>query len=592
MRELDYPFDPKQIMRKRKAYKRELKGDGTCRIGKNIAILGGSTTNDLVDILELFLLNYGIEPSFYQSEYGKFWEDGVFDNPILDGFNPDVIFIHTTNRNITAYPAIGDNRNAAEALLAEQYGRFETLWDSLTEKYHCPIIQNNFELPAARAMGNMEASSHFGTVNFITRLNVLFYDYADGHDYLYINDINHQSAQLGFDRWHDPFAWYMYKYAVSLDAIPTLAFNVANIIKAIYGKNKKALALDLDNTLWGGIVGDDGAEGLAVGNETSRGQMYTEFQQYLKKLQSCGILLNIISKNEESNAMAGLNNPGMVLKKDDFISIKANWEPKSENLIHMAQELDLGVDSLVFVDDNPAEREIIRQQGLGAGIPKLEKPETYIRQIDRAGYFEMVSCSEDDARRNVMYRENAKRADFKKRFTDYQEYLRSLAMTAQIAPFSSAYFDRIAQLTNKSNQFNLTTRRFTRDEIESMSENRGYVTLYGKLADKFGDNGVVSVVIGKKKGKILDIILWLMSCRVLKRDMEFAMMDQLVEQCKKEEITTIRGFYHPTEKNGMVKDFYAGQGFEKDSEDAKGNSVWSMAVAGYERKNYVIHKED
>lgn len=592
MRELDYPFDPKQIMRKRKAYKRELREDGISRIRKHVAVLGGSTTNDLVDILELFLLNYGIEPSFYQSEYGKFWEDGVFDNPDLDGFHPDVIVIHTTNRNITAYPVIGDDRGAVEALLSEQYGRFETLWDSLTEKYHCPIIQNNFELPDARVMGNMEASSHFGTVNFITRLNLLFYDYADGNDHLYINDINYQSAQLGLDKWYDPFAWYMYKYAVSLDAIPTLAFNIANIIKSIYGKNKKALALDLDNTLWGGIVGDDGAENLAIGNETSRGQMYMEFQQYLKKLQCCGILLNIISKNEESNAMEGLDNPGMVLKKDDFISIKANWEPKSENLIHMAKELNLGEDSFVFVDDNPAEREIIRQQVLGAGVPKMEKPEKYIRNIDRAGYFEMVSFSADDTRRNVMYRENAKRADFKSRFTDYGEYLRSLAMTAWIAPFSPVYFDRIAQLANKSNQFNLTTRRFTRDEIESISRNENYITLYGKLEDKFGDNGVVSAVVGEKKGKTLDIILWLMSCRVLKRDMEFAMMDELVERCKKEGITVIRGFYYPTQKNGMVKDFYAGQGFTKDYEDEKGNSQWSMAVAGYETKNHVIHKED
>lgn len=232
-----------------------------------------------------------------------------------------------------------------------------------------------------------------GGINYVTKLNVLFYEYASSHDNLYINDINYQSADFGLDKWYDPFAWYMYKYAVSLDAIPTLAFNVANIIKAIYGKNKKALAIDLDNTMWGGIVGDDGVEGLSIGNETSKGQIYMEFQQYLKRIQKGGILLNIISKNEEENAKAGLNHPGMVLNPEDFISIKANWEPKSQNLVNMASELSLGVDSFVFVDDNPAEREIIRQQVPGVGIPELEKAERYIRAIDRAGYFEMISFS-------------------------------------------------------------------------------------------------------------------------------------------------------------------------------------------------------
>ena len=195
---------------------------------------------------------------------------------------------------------------------------------------------------------------------------------------MYINDINYQSADFGLERWYDPFTWYMYKYALSLEAIPTLAFNLANIIKSIYGKNKKAIALDLDNTLWGGVVGDDGVEGIQIGHETSTGQIYEEFQAYLKKIQSTGVLLNIIFKNEEENAEAGLNHPGMLLKPDDFISIKANWEPKNKNLVTMAQELSLGVGSFVFVDDNPAEREIIRQHIAGVGIPELEKPEQYI----------------------------------------------------------------------------------------------------------------------------------------------------------------------------------------------------------------------
>ena len=592
MRELEYPFDSKLIMRKRKALKREMLEDGSKRLSKNIAVLGGSTTNDLVDILELFLLNYGIRPSFYQSEYGQFWEDAMFDNPELDEFKPDVIYVHTTNRNIFPWPEIGESPDSVDWKRTEQFERFTSMWESLNNKYHCPIIQNNFELPYARIIGNMDNYANWGGTRYVTTLNLLFADYAKSHDSLYINDINYQSADFGLDKWYDPFAWYMYKYAVSLDAIPTLAFNVANIIKAIYGKNKKALAIDLDNTMWGGIVGDDGVEGLSIGNETSKGQIYMEFQQYLKKIQKGGILLNVISKNEEENARAGLNHPGMVLKPDDFIAIKANWEPKSQNLVNMAAELSLGVDAFVFVDDNPAEREIIRQQVPSVGIPELERAENYIRAIDRAGYFEMISFSADDVTRNKMYKENAQRASLQSKFSDYSEYLRSLEMVAEIRSFQPVYLDRIAQLTNKSNQFNLTTLRCTRDEIEAMSRDDSYITLYGKLEDKFGDNGVVAVVIGKKTGDELDIILWLMSCRVLKRDMEFAMMDELALKAIAAGLKTVRGHYYPTVKNGMVMEFYGTQGFEKISEDAGGNSEWLMKLDGYEKKNHVINVKE
>ena len=588
MQELEYPFDTKLIMRKRKALKRELLDDGTKRIHKRIAVLGGSTTNDVVDMLELFLLNYGIQPSFYQSEYGRFWEDAMFDNDALNDFHPDLIYVHTTNKNIMVWPEIAESIESVESKRMEQYMRFASMWESLTEKYHCPIIQNNFEYPFARIMGNMDAYSSSGAINYVTRLNLLFYDYASSHENLYINDINYQAADIGLERWYDPFAWYLYKYAVSLEAIPTLAFNVANIIKSIYGKNKKALALDLDNTMWGGVVGDDGVEGLSIGNETSRGQIYMEFQRYLKKLQKIGILLNIISKNEQENAIAGLNHPGMVLKQDDFISIKANWEPKSQNLVNMAAELSLGVDSFVFVDDNPAEREIVRQQVPAVGVPELQKPEKYIQAIDKAGYFEMTSLSADDLKRNEMYRANAQRASLQSEFTDYNQYLKSLNMVAEISPFTVVYNDRIAQLTNKSNQFNLTTLRCTREEIEQISSDDSYITLYGKLTDKFGDNGVVTVVIGKKNGEELDIILWLMSCRVLKRNMEFAMMDVLVSRTLASGLKKIRGHYYPTAKNMMVKDFYRTQGFEKISEDDNGNSEWIMDLDKYEEKNNVI----
>ena len=253
------------------------------------------------------------------------------------------------------------------------------------------------------------------------------------------------------------------------------------------------------------------------------------------------MLFRSVSKNEAENAMAGLRRPDMTLTPDDFIMVKANWEPKSQNLMDIAHTLSLLPESFVFVDDNPAEREIVRQQTPRAAVPEIgEKPEQYIQAIDKMGYFEVTDLSSDDAARTEMYRQNAARSRAETSFADYGEYLRSLEMRAEIRAFEPLYFSRIAQLTNKSNQFNLTTRRFTQAEIEAMAADGKYITLYGKLADKFGDNGVVSVVAGEKTEGRLDIILWLMSCRVLKRDMEFAMMDVLAEQCREQGIDEIQ----------------------------------------------------
>ena len=589
MKELEYPFDCDYILRKKKSIKRTLLENSCGFIEKNIAILGGSTTDEIKNMLELFLLNNGIKPQFYESEYNQFWQDAMFENKELEQFKPDIIFIHTTNRNITNYPEIGNSIVEVEELLDKEFKKYKNMWMSLWQKYNCPIIQNNFEYPFYRILGNKDATANYGKVNFITKLNLKFAEYAESTANFYINDINYQSAMYGLEKWEDQFYWYMYKYALAVPAIPHLAFNVANIIKAIYGKNKKGLVLDLDNTLWGGVVGDDGVENISVGQETSQGQAYSEFQDYLKQLKKIGVILNVNSKNDEKNAIAGLNHPDGTLKPDDFIVIKANWEPKSKNMMEIANELNLGVDSLVFIDDNPAERAIVNQQVPNVVTPIMEKPEKYIETIDRAGFFEVTNLSKDDIKKSEMYKENAERNKVMASFENYEDYLKSLKMHAKIEHFIPMYMARIAQLTNKSNQFNLTTKRYTQAEIENVAEDKNYITLYGKLEDTFGDNGVVSVVIGHILGKILEIDLWIMSCRVLKRDMEFAMMDVLVEKAKKAGIETIKGFYYPTAKNAMVKEFYKLQGFNKISEDQAGNTVWELDLKQeYNNKNKFI----
>ena len=594
MKALDYPFDSSYILKKKKSLRRELLSGDKKFIEKKIAILGGVTTSDITLILELFLLNQGIKPTFYESEYNKYWEDATFDNPELKAFQPDIIYICTSWRNVISFPDIADSSSEVAAKLSSEFERFSTMWDKLFADYHCTIIQNNFEFPTFRLLGNKDATDIHGKVNFLTQLNLQFADYAEAHENFFICDINYASALYGLEQWSDPFYWYMYKYATAVPAIPTLSFQVANIIKAILGKNKKGFVLDLDNTLWGGIVGDDGVENLEIGQETATAEAFTDFQQYLKDHTKIGILLNVNSKNDEANALAGLRHADGILRPEDFISIKANWEPKSHNFAAIASELNLGADSLVFVDDNPAERAIINQDLPDVSTPEISEPYNYLNLIDHNSFFELVNISSDDLKKQEMYRENAKRAQAQSSFKNYDDYLKSLKMTATIAQFIPLYHSRIAQLSNKSNQFNLTTRRYTQSEVEAIASDHHYLTLYGKLEDKFGDNGVVTVVIGHQDKTTLHLDLWIMSCRVLKRDMELATMDALIKECQARGIKKIYGYYYPTPKNGMVKDFYPTLGFKQVKQDKDGNTTYEFAVTPkYVNQNKFIKvKED
>ena len=585
----DFPFDIDALTTHRKRTRRELLNDESKRIKKNIAVLGGSTTNDFIKTLEVFLLAEGIEPSFYESEYNRFWQDAMFENSELKEFAPDIIYIHTSYRNIAQFlPNTEDTAEIVESKLNERYSYYEKMWQKLLSEYNCPVIQNNFELPPYRLFGNRDAYDIHGAINFINRLNAKFSEYANSTKGFYLSDLNYVASCFGLDKWFDNQAWYMYKYACSLEAVPYVAYNLSHIIKAIFGKNKKVLALDLDNTLWGGVVGDDGVEGIEIGEETATSECFKAFQEYVKKQKSIGIMLTVASKNDHENAIAGLNHPEGVLRPDDFIVIKANWETKDRNLAATASEMDLGIDSFVFADDNPTERALVERSIKGIAVPLMDSPADYIRTIDRNGYFEVTDLSADDLKRNEMYKANVKRAELSTEFTDYTEYLLSLDMKGEIKPFSPVYIPRITQLTNKSNQFNLTTKRYTQPEIESIANNSNYITLYGKLSDTFGDNGVVSVVIGEIRHDICDIELWLMSCRVLKKNMEYAMLDTLAAECRKRGLTAIIGHYYPTAKNGMVKNLFADFGFEKTYEGEDGTTEWKLDISDYENKNNVI----
>lgn len=563
MKELEYPFDSIGILKYQKKYKKILLDKDTLA-DKRIAILSGSTIGDFKGVLEIFLLNNNIRPVFYEGMYNRFFEEAVFNNQKLSEFKPDIIYIHTTNKNISRLPTPLMNGSDVEKLLTDENKRFESVWKSLSGKYACPIIQNNFELMPFRVFGNADCYYENAITKFILSLNEKFSEYARKHPNFYLCDINYLSAWFGLEMWSEPSYWHNYKYALHPEAIPLLAYNIANIIKAICGKNQKAIITDLDNTLWGGIIGDDGIENLKLGGETPVGSAYWEFQQYLKYLNQRGIILCVSSKNEEEIAHQGLNNSAGVLKEADFTIVKADWNEKHNNIIKICKEINLLPESMVFLDDNEVERDSVETFIPEIKIPSLDNPMSFLKVLDQSGYFESVGFTEDDKNRTQFYKANIERESLKLLYNNYNDYLLSLKMMAYVDSFTEKNIARVTQLINKTNQFNLTGLRFAQSELETISRSENYLVLCARLIDKFGDNGIVTAMVGETEhtGE-LTIASWVMSCRVFKRNLELMMFDLLIEKCHSKGIKKIRGIYINTNKNKPVGDLYNKLGFTK-----------------------------
>lgn len=568
-----------EVLRSRKRLRRELLGQVALR-PLRVAVLGGTTTNELVDLLELLLLSDGFAPTFHQSEYNRFYEDATLDVHQIAEFKPDLVYLHTHVLNISRLPSPDFTESDLEVRVTDELARFQRIWDSLHANVGCQIIQNNFEHPPFPVLGNLDSTVPGGHTRFVSELNRGFGRAASANRRLVLHDIHSIAARLGLGRWFDWERWFSYKILTTPEGSYELASSLASQIGAMRGRARKVLVLDLDNTLWGGVIGDDGVDKLQIGKETAVAEAYTAFQRYCLALRDRGVLLAVCSKNTEAIARSGFAHPDSVLKAEHFSAFKANWEPKPDNIKQIASELNLGLDSLVFVDDNPAERAIVRAQLPMVAVPEVGAEVAQFPGIIQAGrFFEMVAISAEDLARAEAYAANQARTAVQAKFKDYGAYLDSLQMTAEIAPFQPVYLERITQLINKTNQFNLTTRRYTQAEIEQIAVDPRFVALYGRLADTFGDNGLISVIIGRLEARLLHVDLWIMSCRVLKRDMELAMLDALALRARAAGAAEIRGQYLPTAKNAMVADHYKSLGFRPL------DAAWRLDLGDYTLKN-------
>ncbi len=395
-------------------------------------------------------------------------------------------------------------------------------------------------------------------------------------------DVAGLAELVGLTRWHDPVRWHIAKLSFAQACLPLYCEHLARLIAAMRGLSRKCLVLDLDNTLWGGVIGDDGLDGIRLGQGDAVGEAFLAIQRHALSLSKRGGILAVCSKNNDEIAREPFRRHSeMVLREEHIAVFQANWSDKPTNLRAIAKTLNIGIDSLVFLDDNPAERDIVRQSLPQVAVPELgDDPAHYPLLLAAAGYFEAVTLSADDLKRGEYYRLQAQRASLQESATDLDGFLRSLEMKIAFARFDSMGRPRIAQLINKSNQFNLTTRRRTEAEVEGLERDPGYFTMQVRLADRFGDNGMISVIVCRKAGTEWEMDTWLMSCRVLGRRVEHAILNEIVAQARQQGAEVLRGVYIPTDRNSMVKDLYPKLGF-KPAGEADGATLWTLDIADY-----------
>jgi FkbH-like protein len=575
---LAFPLDFPTLLRKRKGIARGLAEQSGLTPVK-ISMFGGPTTQEIGSWVELFLLDRGIRPTLHHSDFNRYFEDTVLDPSALASFAPDIVYLHLSSVSLPPFGATTEGE--FETAIAERLEHFKRVWAAIWAATPCQIIMNTFEVPALRPLGHLDASHFSGLTHFINRLNLELAKAARSNSRLLLHDAASALATSGVASWHAPDRWHSYKIPTSAEADIVLGYSLASLIGAALGRSRKVLVLDLDNTMWGGVIGDDGPDKIVIGRETARGEAYTAFQKYVKRLQERGVVLAVCSKNDDAMARSGFSHPDSVLRLEDFAAFRANWEPKHENIKSMAAQLNLGLDSFVFIDDNPAERHLVAGQLPMVAVPDVGADvSVYPAIIDAARYFEAVAISAEDAQRTKLYAQNAEREAMAGSFKDYGAYLDSLQMIGEIDAFTPVYMDRITQLTNKTNQFNLTTRRYTKAEMDAVAADSKFITLYGRLTDIFGDNGLISIIIGRQEERTLYVDLWLMSCRVLKRGMEYAMLDALVSRAQEAGCDTIVGEYIATPRNSMVAEHYATMGFTPVPGGTPERNAWTLDITG------------
>ncbi|MGY8821297.1 MAG: HAD-IIIC family phosphatase [Pseudomonadales bacterium] len=531
-----------------------------------IALLSSHTVDHLVPAIRVAGLQRRLALSVHVAPYGMYRQALLMDDAELANFAPQLIVLALDARDAPLQLPLEASQADVDAAVAERVDELRLLWRRARERYAAQVVQQTIVPADPPIFGSFEALVPASPYALIDRLNAAIRA-AAREDGVLLMDLAWEAARGSYgDGLAEPVRWHQAKQLVSPNLAPLYGDQLARIAAASIGLSRKCLVLDLDNTLWGGVVGDDGVDGIHLGQGSPSGEAFLAFQRYAAQLARRGIILAACSKNDLSVAEAAFNHPEMALKRSDIAAFVANWEDKAGNLRRIASMLDVGLDSLVFVDDNPAERDIVRRELPEVAVPELpDDVADYPARVAAAGYFEAVSFTSDDATRGRNYALNAERKAAMSQATDMEGYLRGLEMVLTATPIGAAELARSTQLINKTNQFNLTTRRYSEAEVERIASDPAAVALAIRLADKFGDNGLISVVLARPDAAVasdeLLIDSWLMSCRVLGRQVEDAMLDVLTNAATAAGYRALIGEYRPTERNGMVAEHFPRLGF-------------------------------
>lgn len=592
-----------------------------------MAIVANSTVDHFAEVLHFWLAKAGLAAEIYIAPFDTTTQTVLDPNSALYQFKPELVWLFSTYRDVPLDFAAGSTAEMMRAAIDAAITRTTTLWQPLQDRLNCIVIQNNADIPAHDSFGNMAGAAAWGTRTASRLYNADLAIAATASKLpssVVVFDLDHLASEFGKARWIDSRYWFHSKHAFSFDAVGFVAHAAAQLIAAAKGLSKKCLVIDLDNTIWGGVIGDDGlhgadgsadsgAEGIRLGADAgAEGEAFVAFQEHIRQLKARGIILAVCSKNDLENAQEPfIKHPDMRLRLADIAVFMANWKSKPDNLREIAATLNIGLDAMVFVDDNPAERELVRQQLPDVAVPEMpDDPALFIQALAAGRHFEVVTLSADDLERTRFYRENAERQVEQNAFlssngnhaddssNNLAAYLDSLAMIGEAHKIDDANninLPRAAQLINKSNQFHLTGTRYTETELRILVSNQEHSVYCFKLRDRFGDNGLISVVILKQFESALHVDTWVMSCRVLGRTMEEFIFNLVNAAAVERHCKTITGQYIPSAKNKLVSNLYERLGFDAVmtasslENDSLQSTRWQRAVSTQTSTDQSLH---
>ncbi|MDR1719609.1 MAG: HAD-IIIC family phosphatase [Dysgonamonadaceae bacterium] len=571
------------MMKSFQEIKKNLKSDFSGKTPLKLGILGDSATQFYVQALRGLGFDYDFDFRIFEADFNQI-DRQVYDlQSEFYAFDPDIVILfHSTHKLLGKYNKLTAEQQSG--LCEQRMQEVRQLTDMISSNLKAKIIYLNYPEIDDAVYGSFANKMESSFLFQLRKLNYELMSFAAASTNFFICDVASVQNLIGKRTLFQPAIYVNTEFVFSLDAIPMVAQRTVDIIAAAYGRFKKCVIVDLDNTLWGGVIGDDGIEKIQLGS-LGIGKAFTEFQYWLKKLKNRGIILAVCSKNEENVAKEPFEkHPDMVLRLEDIAVFTANWENKADNIRTIQSVLNIGFDSMVFLDDNPFERNMVRDNIPGICVPELpEDPTEYLEYLYSLNLFETISFSSEDKERTNQYRVESQRLTFHRQCTDEADFLSGLEMVSQVEGFNKFNTPRVAQLSQRSNQFNLRTVRYTEADIEQLALADDYATFAFTLEDRFGEHGLICVVVLRKADPgVLFVENWFMSCRVLKRGMEDFVLNTLVEYAKATDgITTLRSEYIPTPKNGIVKDHYAGLGFTPTAED-QGRISYELDVTSYQ----------